>query len=457
MQAVTSWWLGLRFIVRMRFTRIALLAGGLSVAACGGQTAAGDSAAQPVEPQQVLRVSPANEVIRYLEARTKNDPGDFIALNKLADAYLKEFRSAGETAYLTLARRCAEDSLAILPAEQNKAALAALIQVEHSSHNFLAARDHARRLAEIDPERAYVYQLLGDALLELGEYEDAKRAFKKMEELVGLQALTRVGTEQRLARIATLYGRDAEALAHLKRALAIAERPPGTSAETVAFCRWQIGEQYLEAGRFDAARDEFEAVLELVPTYYRAIASLGRLYAATGDLARAIGSFERVTATNPDPGHAAYLGDLLMKTGRREDAERQYALVEEIATADGQRGLYDRELAMFYADRNIKTVEACELSAKQYQTRRDIFGADVYAWSCFKAGRLAEARAAMADALRLGTNDAHLFYHAGMIESAAGNTATARQYLKTALRLNPAFDPIQADVARAELSKQGDR
>lgn len=436
----------------MRFTRATILAAGLALAACDGP-ARGPDATEPPVGSQVLRPSPANDVIRYLEERTKSDPDDFIALNKLADAYLKQFRSVGDTSYLSLARLCAEQSLAILPPEQNKAALAALIQVEHSSHDFLAARDHARRLAEIDRDKAYVYQLLGDALLELGEYEEAKRAFGKMEELVGLQALTRVGTEQRLARLATLYGRDAEALAHLKRAVTIAERPPGTSAETIAFCRWQLGEQYLEAGRFDAARNEFDAVLKLIPTYYRAIASLGRLYAATGDLTRAIESFERVTAMNPDPGYIAYLGDLLSKAGRHDEAERQYALFQQIATTDDQRGLYDRELAMFYADHDIKVTEACQLSARHYQVRRDIFGADVYAWSCFKAGRLDEARRAMAEALRLGTNDAHLFYHAGMIESAAGNTATARQYLKTAIGLNPAFDPIHADIARAELAR----
>ncbi|MBA3466107.1 MAG: hypothetical protein H0T21_01770 [Gemmatimonadaceae bacterium] len=56
-------------------------------------------------------------------------------------------------------------------------------------------------------------------------------------------------------------------------------------------------------------------------------------------------------------------------------------------------------------------------------------------------------RAAM-QALRLGTEDASLYFHAGMIERALGNKAAARDYLERALTINADFDPLQARVAR---------
>jgi len=83
--------------------------------------------------------------------------------------------------------------------------------------------------------------------------------------------------------------------------------------------------------------------------------------------------------------------------------------------------------------------------------RRDIYGADAVAWTALKAGKLAEAQAAIKEALRLGTQDAKLFYHAGMIARAAGNRASARAYLQQALRLNPQFDPLQALIAKKAL------
>ncbi len=63
-----------------------------------------------------------------------------------------------------------------------------------------------------------------------------------------------------------------------------------------------------------------------------------------------------------------------------------------------------------------------------------------------------EAQGAMNEALRLGTADAKLFYHAGMIARAAGERASARQFLTRALTLSPQFDPLQASIARSALT-----
>ena len=106
---------------------------------------------------------------------------------------------------------------------------------------------------------------------------------------------------------------------------------------------------------------------------------------------------------------------------------------------------------MFYANHDIKTTEACEATKKEFETRRDIYGADAVAWSCFKAGRLDEARTAIKEALRLGTKDAQLFYHAGMIEKASGNANEAKRLLEASLKLNPSFDLLQAEIARNAL------
>ena len=70
------------------------------------------------------------------------------------------------------------------------------------------------------------------------------------------------------------------------------------------------------------------------------------------------------------------------------------------------------------------------------------------AWTALKAGKIAEAQRAIKEALRLGTKDARLFYHAGMIARAAGDQSGAAEYLKRVLALNPQFDPMQAAIAR---------
>ena len=54
----------------------------------------------------------------------------------------------------------------------------------------------------------------------------------------------------------------------------------------------------------------------------------------------------------------------------------------------------------------------------------------------------------MKDALKLGTNDAKLFYHAAMIADAANDKTAAHGYLKQSFALNPHFDPWQSETAK---------
>ena len=55
-------------------------------------------------------------------------------------------------------------------------------------------------------------------------------------------------------------------------------------------------------------------------------------------------------------------------------------------------------------------------------------------------------------ALALGTLDAKLFFHAGMIEAALGNADGARTYLEDALAIDPSFEPTAVATARATLA-----
>lgn len=438
-----------------RFAHLAFLAVSISlIGGCGGR---GESKSLPETvppPPAIERPASAksNETILFFEARIRNDPDDFIAHNKLAGEYLQQMRVTGDTVYLELALKAAKASLNVLPAESNKGGLAALAIAQFSLHEFVNSRDNALRLTEIDPNKGYAYQILGDAFLELGQYEEAKAAFGKMDEFGGFQALTQVAIEQRLSRMAALNGETAKAAAHMRKGLQIAEKPPGTTAETVAWCQWQLGRMAFGSGDYKSAEKYFNAALSTLPDYFGALGSLGHLRAARGDLPGAIESLEKSVSMRPDPASIALLADIYKMAARDADAQRQYVLLDEIARLSAAKGnIYNRELSMFYANHDLKTAEACEAVTKEYETRRDIYGADAVAWACYKSGRMDEARAAMKDALRLGTRDAQLFYHAGMIEKASGNKTEAKRLLTAAVKLNPSFDLLQAEIAKAAL------
>jgi tetratricopeptide (TPR) repeat protein len=388
--------------------------------------------------------------VRFLEERVAKDPDDLVALNKLAGYYLQSYRETYDNAYLDLAVRAAEASLRVLPADQNLNGLFALAQARFALHDFAAAQAYGRQLIEYQPAKSFGYQILGDAMLELGDYQQASAAYDHLAELDPGSSTT----ETRLARFAMLRGETAIADQHYANALRAETSARVPSRETIAWCHWQLGETSFQIGNYRAAEIRYREALNAFPNYVRALGSLGRVRAALKDRSGAIEHYESAIKIVPEPGLLVALGDLYQLTGRAEDASRQYALAEQIQKLSQTNGkLYGRQFALFCADHDRKATEAFESAAREYELRKDIFGADALAWTALKAGKLTEAQAAIKQALSLGTKDARLFYHAGMIERAAGNKTGGNAYLQQALRLNPEFDPLQAQVARKTLSE----
>jgi len=208
-----------------------------------------------------------------------------------------------------------------------------------------------------------------------------------MEQLGGIQGLTRVTIEQRIARLAALRGDANGAQRHFSNALTLALALPAPPRETVAWCRWQLGETAFSVGDYATAERHYRDALTTFPDYFRALASLGRIRAAQADIAGAIEQYEHAVRIIPDPSFVAALGDLYKLAGREKDAAAQYSLVEKIGRLNELNGtLYNRQLALFYADHDLKPDAAYANASKEFTLRRDIYGADALAWTALKAG-----------------------------------------------------------------------
>lgn len=432
-----------------RFVFILLMAiWAVGCSGCGILSSSSSPPPVPVATSLSSGTESTDAAIRFLEDRVSRDHDDFIAYNKLAGYYLQRQRETGSVDYLELALRAARASLVAMPAEMNQGGLAALAQAEYASHEFVLARDHALALAELDRAKSYPLQILGDALLELGAYDKATEVLGKMERL----GRGSVGGETRLARAALLRGQTGEATRRLSNALTFAMEQEPPSRETIAWIRWQLGEVSFSTGDYKKAEQHYRDSLVVFPNYYRGLGSLGRVRAAQGDLEGGIEVYTRAIQIVPDPTFVAALGDLYELTGRDKEAQSQYALVEQIGKLSELSGtLYNRQLALFFADHDMRAEEAYANATKEYLVRRDIYGADALAWTALKLGKREEAQSAIKEALKLGTRDAKLYYHAGMIALAVGDDATARDYLTRALKLSPQFDPLQAANASKAL------
>ena len=159
-------------------------------------------------------------------------------------------------------------------------------------------------------------------------------------------------------------------------------RATSPAGEPAAWARAQLGDLLFHAGDLPGAEAAYRESLAAAPGYHRALAGAARVYAARGQFREAVERYQKALAVIPLPEYAAALGDVYTRLGREADARRQYALVEYIGRLSAlNRTVYNRELALFYADRGVRPADALALARLELQARRDVYTYDVLAWA----------------------------------------------------------------------------
>ncbi|HEX8940442.1 MAG TPA: tetratricopeptide repeat protein [Candidatus Limnocylindrales bacterium] len=410
-------------------------------AASAARLAPPDGPAIGVDPD----IARLDRAIGVWTANLQDDRADFVSAGNLAlDEYTRG-RLTGSLDDYDRARQATELALAVYPADTAARSMRAVLLA--TLHDFAAALREAGAVYDADRSQLQALATVGDAQLELGQYDAAAATYAALQARAPGAAVT-----ARLAHLAQLQGRDADASALARRAVAEATAE-GSAGPALAWYDTLDGSVAFQAGDLAAASGAFAAALTAWPTSYAALAGEARTRAAQGRFDEAIALYRRAVAIVPQPETLAALGDLYQLTGRAALARQQYDTVRAIATLGAvQRQVYDRALALFDADHGVQAAEALRLATAELAVRRDVYGWDAYAWALLANGRAAEADAAMTHALAPGTRDALLDYHAGMIAAALGDAGRARRLLSAALTLNPGFSPLQAARARTTLA-----
>jgi tetratricopeptide (TPR) repeat protein len=418
----------------------------------GGSDAVGeggpDRSATALEQSSQVDRRELDRLIGVYETQVKTEP-TVTGLTFLGQMYLTRGRLTGDVQTYLQAAAAAEQAVSLAPADRDARTLVAGIR--YTTHDFAAAANDAAALVGERPTDQGALAVLGDAELELGDYARATVTYAKL----GTQAPEAAAALVRESRLAFLQGRlaDADRLA----------RQAKTEAQASAFgdaglAYYSVFEGQLDFDRGlygDAARQYGQALRE-APGYYIATAGLAKARAAQGRTADAIALYQQAIDVVPQPDFLAALGDLHHLAGNEKAAADDYGTVEVIAQlAAINKQVYNRQLAMYYADHDVKLDRALRLASTELSVRKDVYGYDAAAWALYKNGRLSEARAASARAVAQHTPDAKLWYHAGMIDMALGATAQARDELSRALSISPVFDPLQAQRARAALAQLG--
>jgi tetratricopeptide (TPR) repeat protein len=398
-----------------------------------------------------------DSAIRSIQIHLKLYPQDFKSYDALGASYIQKGRETADASYFELAKEALGKSLDLVSngpaAASAKTHMAEVAMSEHQFEEALYWAQEALALGSGDPSP---WAIVGDALTDMGQYERAEDAYARLRDPLRPEDESNGLAYERNSRMAYMrfLKGDASGAIQLMRAAIAISMTLRLPAENVAWSQYQLGEICFKSGDLAGAEQSYKAGLAIDPNSYRNLAGLGRVRTAQERYPEAIALYQKAIAVVPYPAYAAALYDLDMHVGRSADAQKQLELLEFIGTLNPlNERLFYRELALFYADHNLKLRESVELAKKELEVRHDIYTWDILAWVLFKNGNVPEAAKAVDKTLALGTRDALLDFHAGMIELQLGRSDLARTLFEQALALNPNFHLVYAGQARERLGQ----
>jgi tetratricopeptide (TPR) repeat protein len=378
------------------------------------------------------------QLVSSLQATLYGNPKDEHSWSMLGLAYQQRARETGDPSYYTKSDGALHRALALK--KDDYLVYSGLGSLALSRHRFAQALSYGRQALSIAPRIAMNYGVLGDALVELGRYPEAFRAFNTMGHIQ--PSLT---SYSRISYARELLGHTAKSIKAMKLAVDAAT----DTKEPLAWTHVQLGKLYFGHGRYALAAKEQLLALRIFPLYPYGLDALAQSEAALGHFPRAIRLERAAVDRIPLPQYVSFLGDLYARTGHPVLAKRQYALIgaiDRLLQANGVRT--DVDIALFQADHGIRLTQALSRARIGRAERPSIDGDDVLAWTLERNGACGTALRYSKLALHLGTQDALKFFHRGMIERCLGHSAEARTWFRRALALNPQFSVLWSPVAR---------
>jgi tetratricopeptide (TPR) repeat protein len=398
---------------------------------------AATAAPDPPPTGSPSRASPTVAEIARLQAAVTADPADADAQRDLGFALAQRVRETADPLLYAPAMDAFNAALRVQP--DDALSLVGIAGVQLGKHQFADGLVTARQAIALSPSLVASHATEVDALVELGRYDEADRAAGEM-----LALGSDLSTLARVSYLAELRGRLPAALAAMREAAA----SPGLAPENTAYVDALLGNLLASTGDRSGAAAAYEQALAIVADHAPSVAGQGRLAVGAGRLDDAIALFGRAAAVVPLPEYVIALGDAQAAAGHEDEATKSYELARaEIQLFQAAGVVVDVDLALLEADHGDPAAALGYAMAAMRETPT-VRAADAVAWSLHRLGRDREAMRRVKDAIRLGSVDPFLRYHAGAIEAAVGDTAAARRDLGMALATDPGFSATGAAEAR---------
>ncbi len=373
-------------------------------------------------------ISSADRYISKNQEDLQSNPDNISLLVKTGFAYIQKTREENDPQYYDNAKNYFERAIEL--DEKNADAYAGLGSIYLSEHNFKEALESGKKAREFNPYSVYALSVITDAHVELGMYDEA---IKSAQEMINMRP--ELSSYSRVSYIREIHGDLPGAIDAMKLAIN-AGAPTG---ENTAWCTVQLGNLYFISGKADSAKIEYQNALEKYPGYIHALGGLAKINMHYNDYTGAIELYEKITDKNKLPEFLISLADAYKITGQNEKAEETYAKVKFINTYFKEKGVdTDLELTLFNINQGKNLKDAIHTTEKYIKDGNNSFKTyHTLAWAEYKNGNTEDAVKNIEIALKLGTKEPLLWYHAGKIYEQAGNNIKAKEYTAYALSICP--------------------
>ncbi|WP_229376742.1 tetratricopeptide repeat protein [Fibrella aquatilis] len=370
------------------------------------------------------------EKVAELTKKIKKDPSDVKSRLQMVTIYLSEARITGEHPYYYPAiLQMLDGVLAIDP--KNFEATTFKASVKMSQHQFAEARTIAMAAQQINPDNAYVYGVLVDANVELGNYEEAVAMSDKMQQLKpSLESYSRA------SYLREIYGDYPGAIEAMK--LAVQAGLPGS--EPQCWSKHTLGHLYETTGQLAKADEQYTGILSMRPSYAFALRGKAQVYKEQKQYDKALTELDKAAKIMPEFSFHEEMAGIYALQGEAEKAKAKYADVVTMLGDDARSGhVVDLELCKLYA-RTGQLDSAMVYGQREYAKRpKNIDVNHALAWVYFKQNNPKKAHEHMQVALRTGSKDPELLQQAGAIELALGNAGQGNKLMAEARKTNPKF------------------
>ena len=291
---------------------------------------------------------------------------------------------------------------------QNFEATILKASVNLSQHKFAEAKALAEKAKIINPSNAYVYGVLIDANVELGNYAEAVSASDKMQSLKpSLESYSRA------SYLREIHGDYQGAIDAMK--MAVEAGLPGS--EPQCWSRNTLADLYLKTGAIAKAEEQYKINLALRPSYAFSIAGLAKIEEKKKNYAAALKLLESAAAILPEFSFHEQMADIYYLQGDVDNASKKYNEVRAMLSQDEASGhAVALEIAKLYVKMNDFS-SAEKYALQEYATRsKNIDVAKELAWIAYKKDDIIRAKQYLAVARSTNSKDPELLERISLIE-----------------------------------------